>query len=58
MADRRYPRAMVEAQLRDVHVPIPTPARHETERVQEAILHPATEEQYVPSDVPLPMGTR
>lgn len=46
MANQRYTRAMVEAQLRNLHVSFPAGARHETEGMQEALLHPITEEQY------------
>lgn len=38
---------MVEAQFRDLHVPVYSASRFPSERMQEAILHPATQEQYV-----------
>ena len=47
MADRRHTGAVVATQLRNIHVPFLAGTRHQTERVQEALLHPITEKQYV-----------
>ena len=49
MAYWRHPGAMVETQLRNLHVPISASTRDKAKGMQEAVFHTTTQEQYVAS---------